>query len=150
MKISITILKTQGKWVQVIALQHFIPSIDPLRYQNSERKIERNTGEYADEYLTIKIRYKKPDGMTSMLMERPVKGYINDLGDASSNLRFAAAVSEFGMILRNSEFKGNSTMESVIKLAASAKGNDEEGYRSEFIRLVETAKGIRALADKEF
>jgi len=127
-----------------------LPLIDPLRYQNSERKIERNTGEYPDEYLTIKVRYKKPDGMTSMLMVRPVKGYVSELEDASSNLRFAAAVSEFGMILRNSEFKGNSTMDSVIKLAGSARGNDDEGYRSEFIRLVETAKGIRSLADRDF
>lgn len=127
-----------------------IPSVDPLKYQNPDRGIERNTGRYQDEYLTIKIRYKKPDGMTSMLMERPVKGYVNDLPDASSNLKFAAAVSEFGMILRNSSFRGNSTLESSLKLARSARGNDDEGYRSEFIRLVETAKGIRTFADKEF
>ena len=127
-----------------------IPSVDPLKYQNPDRGIERNTGRYHDEYLTIKIRYKKPDGMTSMLMERPVKGYVNDLPDASSNLKFAAAVSEFGMILRNSSFRGNSTLESSLKLARSARGNDDEGYRSEFIRLVETAKGIRTFADKEF
>ncbi len=85
-----------------------------------------------------------------MLLEKPVKDYVNDMEDASENLRFAAAVSEFGMILRNSEFKGNSTLEEAVRLAKSARGNDEEGYRSEFIRLVETAKGLRVLADKEF
>ncbi|MFZ0282550.1 MAG: von Willebrand factor type A domain-containing protein [Bacteroidales bacterium] len=126
-----------------------IPSVDPLKYQGSKRTFEREDNDFNDEYLTIKLRYKKPDGMTSMLMERPVKGYINDIEDASSNLRFAAAVSEFGMILRNSEFKGTSTLEAAINLARSARGEDEEGYRSEFIRLIETAKGMRALADKE-
>ncbi len=126
-----------------------MPSVDPLKYQGSKRFVEREENDFTDEYLTIKLRYKKPDGMTSMLMERPVKGYINDFEDASSNLRFAAAVSEFGMILRNSEFKGSSTLEAAAKLARSARGEDEEGYRSELIRLIETAKGMRALADKE-
>jgi Ca-activated chloride channel family protein len=54
------------------------------------------------------------------------------------------------MILRNSEFKGSSTLDQVEKLAGSARGDDEEGYRSEFMRLVDTVKGMRAMADKEF
>lgn len=83
-----------------------------------------------------------------MLMEKPVKDYVNDMEDASDNLRFAAAVSEFGMILRNSEFKGGSTLEQAEKLARSARGDDEEGYRAEFIRLIDTVKGMRVLADK--
>ena len=127
-----------------------VPSIDPLKYQTTKRNRESNEKYYSDEFLTIKLRYKKPDGVTSMLMERPVRGYINEIDDTSVNLRFAAAVSEFGMILRNSEFKGNSTLEGAISLARAARGDDEEGYRSEFIRLVETAKGIRSLADKDF
>jgi Ca-activated chloride channel family protein len=53
------------------------------------------------------------------------------------------------MILRNSEFKGSSTLDEAAKLARSARGNDEEGYRSEFIRLIDTVKGMRVLADKE-
>jgi Ca-activated chloride channel family protein len=127
-----------------------IPSIDPLKYQGSKRTSTTSEGNYSDEYLTIKVRYKKPDGNTSMLYEKPVKDYINDMEDASDNLKFAAAVSEFGMILRNSEFKGSSTLDQVEKLARSARGDDEEGYRSEFMRLVDTVKGMRAMADKEF
>jgi Ca-activated chloride channel family protein len=84
-----------------------------------------------------------------MLLEKPVKGYISEIEDASDNLRFASAVTEFGMILRNSEFKGASTLEEAARLAKSAKGDDEEGYRSELIRLIETVKGLRVLADKE-
>ena len=118
-----------------------IPSVDPLKYQTS-KSFEKN--DYSDEYLTIKLRYKKPDGTTSMLMEKPVRGYINDIEDASDNLRFAAAVSEFGMVLRNSEFKGNSTLDEAIKLARSARGSDEDGYRSELIRLIDTVKDMRA------
>ncbi len=111
-----------------------IPSIDPLKYQGSKRTPTTSEGNYSDEYLTIKVRYKKPDGNTSMLYEKPVKDYINDMEDASDNLKFAAAVSEFGMILRNSEFKGSSTLDQVEKLARSARGDDEEGYRSEFMQ----------------
>ena len=130
--------------------EEMTPAVDPLKYQTHKRNVDAPESSYHNEYLTIKIRYKKPDGITSMLMEKSVKDYINDLEDASENLRFAAAVSEFGMILRDSEFKGSSTLEQAEKLARSARGEDEEGYRSEFIRLIDTVKGMRALADKEF
>jgi Ca-activated chloride channel family protein len=124
------------------------PSVDPLKYQVSKKISVPDQYTFNDEYLTIKLRYKKPDGVTSMLMEKSVRNYVNDLEDASENLRFAAAVSEFGMILRNSEFKGTSSLEEAAKLARSARGEDEEGYRSEFVRLIDTVKGLRALADK--
>ena len=126
-----------------------VPSVDPLKYQTRETTFETGRENFQDEYLTIKLRYKKPDGMTSMLMEKSVKGYVNEIEDASDNLRFAAAVSEFGMILRNSEYTGSATVDEAVRLAKSARGNDDEGYRSEFIRLMETAKGMRALADRE-
>jgi Ca-activated chloride channel family protein len=121
-----------------------IPSVDPLKYQGEGRSNVTAEKNYQNEYLTIKIRYKKPDGITSMLMEKPVRNYVNDMEDASENLRFAAAVSEFGMILRNSEFKGSSSLDEAARLAKSARGEDEEGYRSEFVRLIDTVKGLRA------
>jgi Ca-activated chloride channel family protein len=124
-----------------------IPSVDPLKYMKSVSDDKKY--DLSDEYLTIKLRYKKADGNTSMLFEKPVRGYINDLNDASDNLKFAAAVSEFGMILRNSEFKGNATLEDAAMLAKSAMGEDEDGYRSELIRLIKTVKDMKALADKE-
>jgi len=127
-----------------------IPSVDPLKYQDSKRTNVASGNNYHNEYLTIKVRYKKPDGMTSMLLEKPVKDYVSDMEDASDNLRFAAAVTEFGMILRNSEYKGVSTLDQAEKLARSARSDDEEGYRGEFIRLIDTVKGMRVLADKEF
>jgi Ca-activated chloride channel family protein len=143
-----------GSGHNVTALYELVPSgskdyvysVDPLKYQKSTNIIENGS---SAEYLTIKLRYKKPDGRTSMVLEKPVKGYINELEDASDNLRFAAAVSEFGMILGNSEFKGSATLESAAKLARSARGTDEDGYRSELVRLIGTVKDMRVLADKE-
>jgi Ca-activated chloride channel family protein len=125
-----------------------VPSVDPLRYQKS-RSDEASENNLSADYLTIKVRYKKPDGNKSMLLEKQVRGYINDIEDASDNLKFAAAVAEFGMILRNSEFKGLSTLESASSLAKSSRGNDDDGYRSEMIRLINNVKDMRVLAEKE-
>ena len=123
------------------------PAIDPLKYQSVGEAGIRMT-DNSDEYLTIKLRYKKPDGNTSMLLEKAVRGFITDIEDVSDNMRFAAAVSEFGMILRNSEYRGNATLEGAATLASSGKGEDEEGYRSELIRLINTVKDMRVLADR--
>jgi Ca-activated chloride channel family protein len=119
-----------------------IPSVDPLRYQKPAQKESPSS-----EFLTIKLRYKKPDGSTSMLFEKPVKGNVQSIDKASENLRFAAAVSEFGMILRDSEFKGSATLEGASVLANSARGEDEDGYRAELIRLIKTAKDLRATVE---
>ena len=123
------------------------PTVDPLKYQKT--RMDEAKDDPSGEYLTIKLRYKKPDGFTSMLLDKPVNGYVAEVEDASDNLKFAAAVSEFGMILRNSEFRGNSTLESAARLAASGKGNDDDGYRSELIRLINTVKDMRILTDEE-
>jgi Ca-activated chloride channel family protein len=143
-----------GSGHNVTALYELVPpgadesltSIDPLKYQVS-RIIPETPGN--NEFLTVKLRYKKPDGVTSMLFDKPVTGPVEAIGNESDNLRFAAAVSEFGMILRGSEFKGNSTLESAINLAGRARGEDEEGYRAEFIRIIKTVKEMRLLSDRE-
>jgi Ca-activated chloride channel family protein len=83
-----------------------------------------------------------------MLMDKTVKNLTENIEDSSENLKFAAAVAEFGMILRESEFRGNATLESAANLAASAKGDDEDGYRSEMIRLINTALDMRLLSDR--
>ena len=133
-------------------LDERIPSVDPLKYQparvNEEKRVSDDRS-VSDEYLTIKLRYKKPDGETSMLLEKPVKSFVKELEYASENLRFAAAVTEFGMILRNSEFKGSATLDSAIKLASGARGEDEEGYRAELIRMIKTVKDMRLITGNE-
>jgi Ca-activated chloride channel family protein len=122
-----------------------VPSVDPLKYQVSRKTEEKR---YSDELLTVKVRYKLPDGNTSRLLEKAVASRPADVEQLSGNIRFAAAVAEFGMILRESEYKGSSTLESAIRLASSAKGEDEDGYRAEMIRLMSTVKDMRGIADR--
>jgi len=120
----------------------FLPSVDDLRYQKDENKIKESYSAAAssDELLNLKLRYKKPNEDTSNLIVNPLKDDNIALANTSNNFRFSAAVAEFGMILRNSEFKSNASYEQVINLAKNAKGNDSEGYRSEFLKLVESCQ----------
>ncbi len=125
-----------------------VPSVDPLKYQKRD-EIKTGTSSYSGEYLTIKIRYKKADGNTSMLLDKAVSGRVKGSVEATDNLMFAAAVAEFGMLLRNSEFKGTSTFESAEALARNSRGSDDDGYRAEMIRLIATAREMKILAEKE-
>jgi len=113
----------------------FIKDIDPLKYQNSEVIKASNSSEL----LTVKFRYKEPDGTKSKLITRTVKKGVRN---ASDNLNWATAVAGFGMILRDSEFKQDLNFSKVITMAKKSKGEDKFGYRSEFIQLVELAKSI--------
>ena len=125
-----------------------VPAVDPLKYQVFNVR-ENPAMDFNDEFLTIKIRYKKPEGMKSTLMVKPVRGTVNSISHASDNLKFAAAVAEFGMMLGDSEFKGNASLDSAAALARSARGEDGEGYRSELIRLIDTVKDMKVLTEKE-
>ena len=113
----------------------FVKDIDPLKYQESKSTGNANS----NELLTVKFRYKEPDGSTSKLISRTVKKGVKN---ASENLNWASAVAGFGMLLRNSEFKGSLTYDKVLAIAKAAKGTDEFGYRAEFVQLVELAKGM--------
>ncbi|HTD92219.1 MAG TPA: von Willebrand factor type A domain-containing protein, partial [Chitinophagaceae bacterium] len=123
----------------------FLKGVDSLKYQKNMTPLSKSS--QTDEILTVKFRYKQPDGDVSKLIEHPLRDGQVALNDVSDNLRFAASVAEFGMILRNSEFKSAASFDQVLKLARKGRGNDEEGYRSEFIRLVESAqllaKGVK-------
>ena len=114
----------------------FVKNIDDLKYQN----IEKTETNHNNELLTIKFRYKEPNGSKSKLITQTLKDQSKVLNKTSDNFRFSAAVAEFGMLLRDSEFKGNANYPQVLQLAKSAKGNDTEGYRQEFINLVNSYK----------
>ncbi|WP_375559468.1 von Willebrand factor type A domain-containing protein [Bernardetia sp. OM2101] len=120
----------------------FFPSVDDLRYQKEDSKIKESytAAASSDELLNLKLRYKKPDENTSNLIVSPLKDENIKLEKTSDNFRFSAAVAEFGMILRNSEFKSNASYNQVISLAKAAKGKDTEGYRLEFLKLVESCQ----------
>ncbi|MGZ8517497.1 MAG: YfbK domain-containing protein, partial [Chitinophagaceae bacterium] len=116
----------------------FLKNVDALKYQNNIQPLSNSS--HTDEMMTVKFRYKAPDGDASKLIEHSLKDDQLSITKTSDNFRFAASVAEFGMLLRNSEFKVSASFDNVIKMAKKAKGNDEEGYRSEFIRLVESAQ----------
>ena len=117
----------------------YLKTIDKLKYQKTEEKYPSNLVK-SEEVLTVKLRYKLPDGNKSQLMEKAVNNESIAFNHASENFIFAASVAEFGLILRDSEYKGLASFEHVIESAKKAKGLDDEGYRSEFIKLVKTAK----------
>ena len=115
----------------------FSKTVDSLKYQSTGKTTDAAFN--SAEIMTIKLRYKKPDEDQSRLMVHPVTDSKTELDNTSDNFRFSAAVAEFGMLLRSSEYKQGSSWQQVTSLARSAKGKDENGYRSEFVQLVSTA-----------
>ncbi len=113
------------------------PVDENLRYQSTTVKPDAYN---SDEILTVKFRYKYPDGNKSKLIEMPVKETIQDMANTSDNFRFSAAVAAFAMLLRDSEYKGTADYDYVIKTAKNALGQDTYGYRAEFIKLAEAGK----------
>jgi len=111
-------------------------NVDPLKYQKPESV---PAGNGSDEMLTIKFRYKENDSSASKMSLVAVKDAPKELNSTSADFRFAAAVAEFGMLLRDSQFKQQSTFNQAISIAKAAKGEDQDGYRSEFVRLAESA-----------
>jgi Ca-activated chloride channel family protein len=119
------------------------PGVDELKYQQAAPPVE---GAGASELMTIKLRYKEPDGVES----KPLSVGVVDSGasyrNASANFKFSAAVAEFGMLLRDSRYKGQASYDGAAELARASAGTDLRGYRTEFVRLVETAKGLSSRA----
>ena len=105
-----------------------------LKYQDRRiKQIAYNSGEI----LTLRLRYKRPDENESIELSEILHNTPVELEKTSNNFRFSACVAEFAMLLRDSEFKGNSNFDSVIKTAKKSKGKDQFGYRAEFIDLIE-------------
>jgi Ca-activated chloride channel homolog len=118
-----------------------LPEVDPLKYQPNPAT---TSASQTDELMQVKLRYKKPNETVSQLITQSVMDKPVKLENASANFRFATAVAAFGMVLRDSEYKGTANFEEVLRLANQAKGEDKEGYRAEFIRLVESCKTLVA------
>lgn len=109
---------------------------DPLKYQEEGALTSAADN---NELFTLKLRYKQPDGEKSTLMETTVTDNLQGLEKADLDFRFAAAVAYFGMQLRQSPYRGNANWELVRELATESKGADTNGYRAEFLQLVERA-----------
>jgi Ca-activated chloride channel family protein len=113
-----------------------VGAIDPLKYQEGARP---STAARTNELMTVKLRYKEPDGDVSRLITRPVPDKDTR---ASLNLGFAAAVAELGMLLRRSDHRAGATYAQALELARANRGGDSGGYRTEFIKLIELAASI--------
>jgi Ca-activated chloride channel family protein len=109
-----------------------------LKYQKNHSKVKVDE-KYNDELLTLNLRYKDPKESKSKLIEKVIENKIAPSNKTSNNFKFSSAVAGLGMLLRDSKYKGDLTYDSVLELAKSAKGEDEEGYRAECISLIENA-----------
>lgn len=133
-----------GAGQQVTALYEIVPAgtaapavgVDPLKYQTP---LERNPAGNADEWLTLKFRYKPPDQAKSRLLEFTHGGPAASFREASPDFRFASAVAAFGMILRDSPHRGTATLKRVLRWTLDSTGEDLHGPRGEFIQLVPKA-----------
>jgi Ca-activated chloride channel family protein len=138
----------------VTALYEIIPSgveddeelgtVDPLRYQ--KQKTQKPSASFSNELMFVKLRYKRPNEDDSKLFEVPVNANSQL---ASSNIRFASAVAAFGMILRNSEFKGTSNYKLVKSLAQGSIDNNSDMYKKEFLELVKKAETLKSTAKND-
>ena len=130
----------------VTALYEIVPpgadlsaiDIDPLKYQ----QVTPTDAAKGGELLTLKVRYKQPDGDTSRELSYPIADSTRAMSDAPADFRFAAAVAEFGMMLRDSKMKGTATYPAILQMATSAQEKDADGYRGEFVDLVRKAQEL--------
>jgi Ca-activated chloride channel family protein len=116
------------------------PDVDPLRYQDGARL---SPAAASGEIATVKLRYKQPDGESSELLEVPVIDDGAHLRSASNDLRFAAAVATFGLVMHESEHLGTASLDLARELAGNALGKDEGGHRAGFLRLVDRARELK-------
>ena len=116
-----------------------IRGVDSLRYQQTAPTPEAAR---TDEWMAVKLRYKAPDADESRLLEQVVRER-DFVRKPSQNFTFSSAVAAFGMLLRESEYRGEADYDLVLDLARKGRGDDEEGYRIEFIRMVEVAQALR-------
>lgn len=115
------------------------PGVDPLKYQSQPSPRTA----FGDEMMTVKLRCKDPESSSSQLLTAPVRDQGTSWRGTSDNFRFAASVAAFGMVLRNSPYKGAANFDLVLQLAEGARGRDANGYRGEFISLINQAYALR-------
>jgi Ca-activated chloride channel family protein len=136
-----------GSGHTVTALYEIIPANVESEFIPKETKLKysaiSDTKKFGDEIATVKFRYKKPDGDTSREISKIVKNGDNRISSASSDFKFTSSVAWFGLVLRNSELITKKDLSDIENLVKQDKSKDEEGYRSEFIRLIESYKTIQ-------
>jgi Ca-activated chloride channel family protein len=130
-----------GAGHEVTMLYELVPApgardgVDPLKYQEPRLSPAAASGDL----FTVKVRYKHPEGETSKLIERAVHESAGHLRDGRADLKLAAAIAEFGMLLSDSPHRGSATFEQARTLAESAVGKDPGGERAELVDLITRA-----------
>ena len=119
-----------------------VAKTDDLKYQ---KQVPVASGEL----LTVKLRYKLPNADTSTRIDQPVTSAAVTPAEPTEAFRFASAVAEFALLMKDSAYKGSASFDSVLKRARTAKGRDDDGWRAEFIRLAETAQLMEDTRPKE-
>ena len=116
-----------------------VPEVDALKYQTATVP---DAASASPELLTLKLRYKEPDAELSRLLSQPVLDETTSIEAASENLRFAAAVAELGLLLRESPHKGDASYGQVAQMASRALGGDPDGDRAGFLQMVQAASRL--------
>ena len=138
-----------GSGHSVTALYEIIPTgvhseflkVDEFKYQKlSNTELATHT----DEVMTVKFRYKKPDGNVSKLLVHPMMDENISLSKTSDNFRWSASVAAVGMLLRDSEYVKDFSFQEAIQLAQSSRGTDLNGYRIEFITMIKSSSALAA------
>ncbi|MFN8576929.1 MAG: VWA domain-containing protein [Candidatus Sericytochromatia bacterium] len=114
--------------------------IDDLKYQENVIKTDAFK---TDELMTVKFRYKEPNEDQSKLITKTLQNNSNDFNQTSDNFRFASSVAGFGLLLRDSQYKGNINLQSIQEMAQKSKGQDIEGYRADFIKMLDIYQSIK-------
>ncbi|KOY85344.1 hypothetical protein AD998_03500 [bacterium 336/3] len=122
--------------VPVGVKSEYVSKTDDLKYQQNQLSNQSQS----NELMTVKFRYKPLKKEESVLITQVIGKNSQDWESTSDNFRFSASVASFGMLLRESPYKGKSNYEQVLSMARGSKGKDNNGYRSDFIQMVESAK----------
>ena len=135
-----------GAGHHVTALYEIVPLQQRALFAKRDNSLEKRfapaAGESTEPLLIVNLRYKKPSEATSRPIEHKVYDHNFEFGRASDDLKFAAAVAGFGMLLRDSPYKGSLTYDGVLEIARASLENDPSGYRREFVELVGKGKAL--------
>lgn len=135
-----------GAGISVTALYEVVPigqkvenpGVDELKYGEKVQPATANS----NELLTVKLRYKEPNENESKLLSIGLTDRQTAFEGASENLRFASSVAQFGLLLRDSRYKGNANFDNLLATAQNSRGSDLKGYRSEFLEMVGKARRL--------
>jgi Ca-activated chloride channel homolog len=133
---------TVTAFYEIVPVGQSIPGadVDPSKYQGYAKLTDAAGG---PELLTVRLRYKEPDGQTSKPFDVPVIDERKPFHSASGDFQFAASVAQFGLLLRDSKYRGDASLDGVFEVASANIGGDPNGYRAEFLELIKKARQLK-------